>query len=462
MTSQEMRDEAVKARASAQQALDEATAAIKDGEAERASELEAQASAALESAEGHDRRAKMAEELARQKEEDEAARLTEAKSQRRHQPVELAGGPDRENEHKPTTVGQLRTRARYREWLRKEGSRSLSEEHVALATQVFPEERLFADIVLAQASADHDVDEATRTRYAAYAQANRDMTFGTANQGGDLAPENWNADIVATMAYIGGFANFGFVEVVTQPGNNKFHTSQLTDMHDKEAQEAAENTAVTKLDYATDEFDLSPRRRAAVTTVTVDFVRSTRFQTELTRSIGSVIGRKVNSELTIGDGSATKAKGVATVDADEVTSAAANTIGEPDFKMLFKAIDEAYIMPGDPNKFLMVHTDTLKEMHFARHTGGDLLYRLNVADGSLHLANGVPVVGNNALKTTGANEPVAVLGNGSRYLVVRSAGIKVDVGPLDVTKQSFDLGWTIWYDGAPTDERAFRRIKNRA
>ena len=458
MDAKQLFERAEKSRQEAKRLLDEANAADEKGEGDVA-ELQAKARKLVDEGHALYQRAELAEQVAEGEQREEARRLTEAKAERRHMPADLA---EQARGDKPVTEAQLKERNRLNRDMHRKGVRSLSEAEAAQAQLTFAEEKIFPRYLITKADKMEDLSPEEADAWRHYQDvAQRTMEFGTAAQGGSLAPENWSNEIVASMAYVGGSADFNRLMVEEQPGVNKFHVPTITDSHAKQAQEAAEGAAVTLIDYATGDVELGPRRRAVVVEVTVDLVSATRFREWLGANVGDALGRKVNDELTNGGGSGSnQAIGAATVTAGQGNVTAGGTYSEADASAHFQAIDHAYLM--GPGAMLQVHSNTQKEMWFDRDTtGGNLTFRGAQASQDLVLPGNVPVVLNNALSAaTTAGEVIALLVNGMKYQVVRALGLKVDVGPLNVRTQKFDLSWTMWYDGAPTDTRAFRRRRN--
>lgn len=480
-----------KARGSAEQKLREADEAIKSGDSARAGELDTQAREHLKERKTLLERADVRKALDEATAKDEARALTQTKAQRGVEQAHtgdslgavgraMADGVDLSHR---ISVAALKRRAELRARAEDAGVRTLSEIDAARAFEEFPQERLFvARLAELQGRKEPHLSDEQRTAWRAYqGVAERalsdSMVVANDAKGGDLAPDSWVMDIMSYMAYSGPLADFGLVRTFGQPGTNTLHYPRVTDAETKEAQAPGTDPAEGKdIDYtvfATDEITLTPRKRGVIVPTTEEMLASTNFRQWLTMEVGTLIGRKVNRELTLGGGTAAtpdEAEGVVTGENTAGRFVAkggvrAAALAEADVKALFKLMNLSYRRA--PGTVAMAHSNTVLEFTFLREsTGGNLVFPRTADRGNVMLPHNIPLLENDALpdaQTAAANKAVVVLGNMPRYIVARGMGGGIRVGSeFFLRSQQWELGWHLWYDGKPGDVNAFRFIQGKA
>jgi HK97 family phage major capsid protein len=410
MTLKELRERQIKLVADARAIRDQITA---DTDEARAAELETQHDAAMAEYDRLEARAEKEEAL-----EARAARLAEVDTSRRPNSEDTRAAPVSQQ-----SDAELRAAA-FRSYLRS-GLDDMPREQRAILREL------------------------------------RAQSVGTDSAGGYTVPTGFLAELITALKAWGPMLDPGITrELVTASGNQ----IEIPTMDDtaNQAYRLAENTQETHSDgdlaFGQKVLDAYKYASGAIL-VSAELLQDSAFdiEAEIREAMAIRFGRKVNSDLTVGDGSGDP-NGIVTASTAGKTAASATTVTFDELIDLQHAIDPAY--RGSPTCRWMFNDGSLKVLRKLKDGQSNYLWQpADVRTGAPSTILGFGYVVNQAMPSMTTGQKSVLFGDFRKYVVRRVR--EVAVRRLNERYADFDqvgfLGFAR-FDGELLDTAAVKHL----
>lgn len=297
----------------------------------------------------------------------------------------------------------------------------------------------------------------------------RAQLAGTAAAGGNLIPDEAMLPLVKAMAAFGPMWDDDFCRVIKTQGGASMPIPGLDDIANEAAQNANEGDPGTGLGSATDVvFSKKTLEDFMVDTgwlgVSIQLLTGAMEDVEgvLGEILGERVGRKANTDLTVGSGSG-EAQGISVgASASGVTVASPTAISADEILAFYHSVDSAY--RASPKFAAQFNDNTLLAIHKLKDGDGRYLVQ-EAPDG----AGKIRVGGvsfkykiNPAMANIGASARSMVMGDHGKYFVRKVGGTVLMTAKDSKFQPGVGLAAYTRFDGAVADPRAIKGFDHPA
>ncbi len=251
------------------------------------------------------------------------------------------------------------------------------------------------------------------------------QTVGTAEHGGNLVPTEWADGIEKVMAYYAGMLEAANI-VRTDSGNTiYFPVVDETAVKGSKIAEVASDT-VADVTWSLKQMD-AYTYTSGLMKVSYELLEDSAYNlpAHLQDLAGERLGRILNQETTVGDGSGDP-NGVMTATSAGKVAASTSAITRDEILDLIHSVDRAY--RGRAKSYLMLHDSTLAAIKkLTVGTSDDRpLWQPSIRDGEPDRIEGIPYIINNDMAelTDGVSSKVMAYGDFSKYNIRIARGIE--------------------------------------
>lgn len=279
--------------------------------------------------------------------------------------------------------------------------------------------------------------------------------------GGYLVPDTWADSIVQYMKQYGGVLDVANVIQTAQGGT--FHVPTINDTGTSAAK-FAEDTAVTVQDLTFTEVTLDSYIYASTVLASYAMLEDSAYDLPsfINEQLGIRIGRIVNNQLTVGDGTGDP-NGVVTATSAGKTTASGTAITRDEIVDLVHSVDRAYRL--SPNCRFMMNDSTLAYIKKLAIGSADdrPLWQPSMRVGEPDTLEGFPITINNDMAAIALNAKTILFGDFNKYYVRQVGGIglqRLNERYADKLVVGF-LGW-LRIDGDLVDTTAIKHLLQAA
>ncbi|MFC3079508.1 phage major capsid protein [Phenylobacterium terrae] len=289
------------------------------------------------------------------------------------------------------------------------------------------------------------------------------QSVGTNTAGGHtVATPTLITKVIETLKFAGPMADPSVVtEYVTDRGEQmKFITDDDTA---NSASAVAEAASMGSAELAVGEKLLGAYKRATgVVKITHELLTDSSIDivSHVADRLGKRMSRKVNTDLTTGDGSGDPTGIITALGTPALETAAANAIAYADLIDLIHSVDYEYRKGGN-NAFMMHDAQVARLRKLADSNGLPIWQDSNIQSGAPARLLGYPVLVNNAMVSTVADDVVPIIFGDFKAYAFRRVGV-VQVQRFDeLYAADGQVGFNLWlrYDGNLLSTGAVKGLK---